>query len=40
MVTNLCFGGADMKTAYLTLSGTGRLGTMPWPQAGLKLAYS
>jgi gluconolactonase len=40
MVTNICFGGADMKTAYVTLSGTGRLGTLPWPQAGLKLAYS
>jgi gluconolactonase len=40
MVTNICFGGADMKTAYLTLSGTGRLGTLPWPQAGLRLAYS
>jgi gluconolactonase len=40
MVTNICFGGTDMKTAYVTLSGTGRLGSLPWPQAGLKLAYS
>jgi gluconolactonase len=38
-VTNICFGGADMKTAYLTLSGTGRLATMGWLRAGLKLAY-
>lgn len=40
MVTNICFGGIDMKTAYVTMSGTGRLGTPSWPQAGLKLAYS
>ena len=40
MTTNICFGGPDMKTAYITLSGTGRLAAMPWPQAGLRLAYS
>ena len=37
--TNLCFGGAELKTAYVTLSGTGRLVSVPWPRAGLKLAY-
>src|SRR5207253_8626377 len=26
--TNICFGGPDMKTAYITLSATGRLGAM------------
>lgn len=35
--TNICFGGADLKTAYITLSDTGRLGVMPWPEPGLKL---
>lgn len=39
LTTNLCFGGDDMRTAYLTLSGTGRVMTMDWPRAGLRLAY-
>lgn len=37
--TNICFGGPGLKTAYVTLSGTGRLVSVPWPRAGLKLAY-
>jgi gluconolactonase len=37
MVTNICFGGTDMRTAYITLSGTGRLISMPWPVAGATL---
>ncbi|OYY91483.1 MAG: gluconolaconase [Sphingomonas sp. 28-66-16] len=37
--TNICWGGADRKTAYVTLSGTGQLIAMPWPRAGLTLAY-
>ena len=36
-VTNICFGGAGLRTAYLTLSSTGRLASMPWPRAGLPL---
>lgn len=39
MVTNICFGGPDMKTAYITLSGTGQLVSMPWPEPGLRLPY-
>jgi gluconolactonase len=39
LVTNLCFGGPDLRTAYATLSGTGRLVCFPWPRAGLRLAY-
>jgi gluconolactonase len=39
MVTNICFGGPDLKTAYITLSGTGQLVAMPWPDAGLRLPY-
>ena len=38
--TNICFGGADMRTAYMTLSDTGRLGVMQWPTPGLKLNYN
>lgn len=33
--TNLCFGGPDLRTAYITLSGTGKLIAMDWPRAGL-----
>ncbi len=37
--TNICFGGADMRTAYITLSDSGRLGTMQWATPGLKLNF-
>lgn len=37
--TNLCFGGPDLRTAYITLSSTGRLVSMPWPRAGLRLNF-
>jgi gluconolactonase len=37
--TNICFGGADMRTAYITLSDTGQLGAMQWPTPGLKLNF-
>lgn len=40
MVTNLCFGGPALRTAYVTLSGTGRLIAMDWPRSGLKLAHT
>lgn len=35
--TNICWGGADLRTAYITLSGTGRLVSMEWPRPGLAL---
>lgn len=38
--TNICFGGSDMKTAYITLSGTSQLGAMEWPEPGLRLNFS
>jgi gluconolactonase len=38
--TNLCFGGADLKTAYITLSASGRLGAMAWPEPGLRLNFA
>ncbi|MFT5172790.1 MAG: gluconolactonase [Hyphomicrobiaceae bacterium] len=37
--TNICFGGADLKTAIITLSGTGTLVAMDWPRAGLPLHF-
>ena len=37
--TNICFGGADMMDAYITLSGTGRLVKTRWARPGLKLEY-
>jgi gluconolactonase len=37
--TNICFGGPDLRTAYITLSGAGRLVSMPWPEPGLRLAH-
>ena len=39
MTTNLCFGGPDMRTAYITLSATGRLVSMDWPRRGMRLAH-
>jgi len=39
VTTNICFGGPDRKTAYITLSSGGQLIEMPWPRAGLALAY-
>ena len=40
MTTNICFGGPDMKTAYITLSWTGHLVAVDWPVAGLKLHHA
>ena len=37
--TNICFGGPDLKTAYVTLSSTGRLVAVEWPRSGLALAH-
>ncbi len=38
--TNICFGGEDLRTAYITLSDKGELGVMQWPTSGLKLNYN
>jgi gluconolactonase len=38
--TNIAFGGEDLRTAYVTASGTGRLVAIDdWPRPGLKLAH-
>ncbi len=39
LTTNICFGGDDLRTAFITLSGTGRLVAMDWATPGLKLEY-
>lgn len=39
VTTNICFGGADLKTAFVTLSSTGRLISLPWAEAGLPLNF-
>jgi len=39
--TNLCFGGADLRTVFVTLSGTGRLIAIDdWPVPGLELNFN
>jgi gluconolactonase len=40
MTTNICFGGPDLTTAYITLGHTGRVVTVRWPVPGLRLAYN
>ena len=39
IATNICFGRPDLMTAYITLAGTGRLISMPWPRPGLQLNF-
>jgi gluconolactonase len=40
LVTNIAFGGADMRDAYITLSGSGNLIKCRWPEPGLKLNFN
>lgn len=40
LTTNICWGGEDLRTAYITLSATGRLAETEWARPGLELAYS
>jgi gluconolactonase len=40
MTTNICFGGKDLKTAFITLSGRGQVVTMEWNRPGLALNFS
>lgn len=37
--TNICFGGPDLRTAYVTLSHLGQLIAMDWPRPGLALNF-
>lgn len=38
--TNIAFGGEDMRDAWITASGTGRLYKARWPRPGLRLAFN
>jgi gluconolactonase len=38
-ITNLCFGGDDLRDVWATASSSGRLYRCRWPRPGLKLAY-
>ena len=39
LTTNICFGGKDLQTAFVTLSSTGKLVSMPWETPGLPLNF-
>ena len=39
LTTNICFGGDGLQTAYVTLSGTGKLVAMDWQRPGLPLYF-
>ena len=39
-VTNIAFGGEDMRTAYITLSQSGRLVKTQWDEPGLQLNFN
>jgi gluconolactonase len=40
VTTNICFGGADMRDAWVTCSSTGKLYKCRWPRPGLKLNFN
>jgi gluconolactonase len=39
LTTNICWGGEGLRTAYITLSGSGRLVKTDWPRPGLPLHF-
>ena len=39
IVTNICFGGDGLGTAFITASATGKLYSTPWSRPGLDLAF-
>jgi gluconolactonase len=40
VTTNLCFGGKDMRDAWVTCASTGRLFKCRWPRPGLRLPFN
>lgn len=40
LVTNICWGGKNMRSAFITSSGTGKLLAVDWPKPGLRLNYN
>ncbi|MXZ31512.1 MAG: SMP-30/gluconolactonase/LRE family protein [Acidimicrobiia bacterium] len=39
LATNVCWGGEDLRTAYVTEAAAGLLLAYEWPRRGLRLAY-
>lgn len=39
LTTNVCFGGPDLQTAFITCSRSGTLRSLPWPRPGIPLHY-
>ena len=39
VTTNICFGGEGLSTAFITLSSTGKLVSVPWNRPGLPLNF-
>lgn len=39
ITTNICFGGEGLRTAFITLSTTGKLAAMEWQTPGLALNF-
>ncbi len=40
VTTNICFGGPDMRVAWVTCSSTGKLYKSRWPRPGLRLNFN
>jgi gluconolactonase len=40
LITNICFGGEDMRTAWITAGASGKLYKARWPRPGLALNYN
>jgi gluconolactonase len=40
VTTNICFGGADLRDAWVTCSSTGKLYKCRWPRPGLRLPFN
>ena len=40
VTTNICFGGSDMRDAWVTCSSTGKLFKCRWSRPGLRLAFN
>ncbi len=40
LTTNICFGGPDMRDAWMTCSSTGGLFKTRWPRPGLRLPFN
>jgi len=40
LTTNICFGGPELRTAYVTFGLSGRVVAFQWPRPGLSLNYA